>query len=214
MRPELVVFDCDGVLVDSEPPVTKLLARYFSAHGLKTDPEEVNSFFLGGTLRGAGEEAIRRGAMLPEDWLEDFMPRMFALLRQGVPLILGVLDLIDALDRAGIASAIVSNGSMEKMQITLTPSGLFDRFAGRIFSGYVHGAPKPAPDLVLAAMAQAGATQATTVMIDDSPAGCRAGVAAGARTFGFATEGQDAALAEVGAEVVNTMSQVARKIGL
>jgi HAD superfamily hydrolase (TIGR01509 family) len=209
-----VIFDCDGVLVDSEPVVTGLMARYFSAHGLPLEPAEVHDLFVGGTLRGAGAEAAQRGAVLPDDWFEVFTAQMFDLLRQGVPLISGVVELLDALDAAGVATAIVSNGSMDKMQITLAPWGLLDRFEGRIFSGYEHGAPKPAPHMVLAAMQQAGVDAKGTVMIDDSPAGCRAGVAAGVRTFGFATEGQDGALADVGAEVVGTMAQIQRLIAV
>ena len=205
---KLVIFDCDGVLVDSEPPVIGLMARYFTAHGFSLSEHDVHSLFVGGTLRGAGEEATRRGAILPDDWFDDFKSQMFALLRQGVPLIAGIIPLIDALDDAGIAKAIVSNGAVDKMQITLGPHGLMDRFNGAIYSGYIHGSPKPAPDMVRAAMAQFGATPAQTVMIDDSPAGCRAGIAAGVRTLGFATEGQDAKLAETGAEVVGSMAQI------
>lgn len=211
---KLVIFDCDGVLVDSEPVTTGLMARYFGQYGLVIAPEEVHTLFVGGTMRGAGEEAMRMGARMPEGWFEDITGQMFALLREGVPLIPGVADLIDAVDTAGLAKAVVSNGAMEKMQITLTPSGLYDRFAGCIFSGYVHGSPKPAPDLVLAAMKQAGVTPEQAVMIDDSPAGCRAGVAAGVRTFGYATEGQDAALAAVGAEVVGDMREITEALGL
>lgn len=206
--PKLIIFDCDGVLVDSEPPVTALMADYFTKHGLAIAPAEVHSLFTGGTLRGAGAEAMRRGATLPDNWFPEFTALMFDLLRQGVPTIPGVIDLIDACDAAGIATAIASNGAMEKMDITLAPSGLLTRFAGRTYSGHIHGTPKPAPDLIQLAMKNAGTTPDQTIMIDDSTAGCRAGIAAGVRTFGFATEGQDAALAAIGAEVVNTMSEI------
>lgn len=210
----LLIFDCDGVLVDSEGPTLSLMAAFFTRNGLPMTSGEADTLFVGGTLRSAGEEAIRRGASLPEGWFADLNGSVIARMAEGVPLIPGVTDLIDQAEAAGITIAVASNGPMEKMRASLGPSGLYQRLESRIYSGHVHGTPKPAPDLVLHAMAQAGVTPSETAMIDDSPSGCRAAVAAGVRCFGFADRGQAAALAAVGAEPVPDMATIAARLGL
>lgn len=211
MIPKLVVFDCDGVLVDSEGVTSDVLVENLNSHGLPITLRDVAELFTGGTMDGVFATAKARGADLPDRWVEDIYRVIYAKLAEGVPLIDGVVDLIDALEAAGVAVWVASNGTYRKMEITLTPSGLADRLAGRILSRQ-NFAPKPAPDMILHAMAQTGARAAETVMVDDSTAGCRAGVAAGVRTFGFATEGQDARLAAVGAEVVRSMAEIQRRL--
>jgi len=84
------------------------------------------------------------GAVLPDDWVDQLYQDIFAALGKGVPVFDGVFDLLNALDTAGIATAIASNGPMRKMEITLRPTQLWDRFAPRIYSGHDY-APKPAP---------------------------------------------------------------------
>ncbi len=213
MRPELVMFDCDGVLVDSEGASTEVMAAFFRSYGADIEARDVHALFVGGTLRSAGELMIERGCALPGGWFDDLVGRVVDRMAQGVPVVPGVVDLLDRLDAADFATAIVSNGSDAKMQASLGPSGLYARFEGRIFSGYTRP-PKPSPAMIFDAMAQAGASAERSVMIDDSAPGCRSGVAAGVRTLGFAVEGQGADLAAVGAEVVTSMADVARVIGL
>ena len=213
MTPKLVIFDCDGVLVDSEPMTCKIIAANLTRHGLPTTLADVESFFLGGTMAAVGDEARRRGAALPDTWLNDIYADIYASLRQGVDLMPDVLPFVDLLDAAGIARAVASNGSREKMEITLTPSGLLARFAGHIYSGHDH-VPKPAPDMLLRACADAGVTPDQAVMIDDSPAGCRAAQAAHIRCFGFAPHGEGAALAAVGAQPVRSFAAIASALGL
>lgn len=107
-----------------------------------------------------------------------------------MPLVPGVLDLLQALEAAGIAVAIASNGPRRKMQITLTPSGLWARFAPRIHSAQDEFRPKPDPHMLRKAMAEAGTDAARTLFIDDSPAGAGAGPAAGVRTLGYDPAGR------------------------
>lgn len=213
MTVKLVIFDCDGVLVDTEPTTNIVIAENLTRYGLPMTPTEVHALFTGGTIRGAGEEATRRGAALPANWEADLYAEMFAALAKGVAVIPGVVSLIDALDAAGVARAIASNGPVAKMKVSLTPSGLFARFAGRIYSGHDHG-PKPAPDMLKQIMGDAGVSPNETVMIDDMPAGFLAAKAAGVRCFGYVADGDPSRVKSTGAEPVKEMAQIAKALGL
>ncbi len=213
MTPKLVIFDCDGVLVDTEPTTDAIIARRLTACGLPIAPEETSAMFIGGTIQGIADEARRKGADLPADWVDGTYAEMFAALAKGVPVFDGVDALLDKLEAAGIATAIASNGPMRKMEITLTPSGLIDRFQGRIYSGHDY-VPKPDPTMIYHAMRVANCTVAQTVFIDDSVNGAKAGIAAGVRTLGFAPEDDDGRRAAIGAEVVTHMDDIATRLGL
>ena len=213
MTVDLVIFDCDGVLVDSEPATDVVISDFLNAYGLPVTPSEVHSLFVGGTMASVGEEAMRRGAQLPEGWLEALYDRVFTRLGQGVPVIAGVTEMIDLLDARGIARAIASNGPVRKMEITLTPSGLLNRFAPHIYSGHDHG-PKPAPDMIYRIMADLGIDPTRAVMIDDTSTGCRAAQAAGIRCFGFAPDGGAARFAGTGAEMIRSLDEVQDRLGL
>lgn len=214
MRPDAVLFDCDGVLVDSEPITERVMAANFARHGWDVPLEQVHTLFVGGTMKGAGEEAARRGAILPDTWLEDIYADIYAALRAGTPPIQGVHALLDKLDAAGIPYAVGSNGEMEKMEITLGQTGLLERFDGRLVSAHELGIAKPDPAVYLEAARLLGVDPARSVVIDDSPSGVRAGVASGARTFGFAEHSNCTKLATLGAEVVRSMDEVAEVLGL
>ncbi|MCO4843877.1 MAG: HAD family phosphatase [Yoonia sp.] len=112
---KLVIFDCDGVLIDSEPPTLRVIADSLTRYGLAMQPEDVAAQFTGGALMDLGIAATALGATLPDDWLTQTYDEMFMALREGVALIDGILPLLDKLDTAGIAKAIASNGPMEKM---------------------------------------------------------------------------------------------------
>lgn len=210
---KLVIFDCDGVLVDSEGPVNDLLRDDLNGRGLSLRAEDMRELFVGGTMEGVFRQARRMGGELPDDWVDRFYEKMFARLAQGVSLIDGVLDLIDAVEASGAQIWVASNGPYQKMRHTLVPHGLWDRFDGRIMSREDF-APKPAPDMIYHAMEHAGASRVETVFVDDSPTGCAAGIAAGVRTIGYAAETPAAILAETGAEPVASMTEVRRLLGL
>lgn len=212
MTLEAVIFDCDGVVVDSEPAAFELLAQDLALHGLPMSLDEVHRQFLGGTVHGLLEKANAMGATLPASWPNDFYDRLYAILAQGTPLMPGILTVLDALDAASIPFAIGSNGSDDKMQITLGQHGLIPRFKG-LFSGQTLGKPKPAPDLYLHAARALGANPAHCVVIEDSPTGARAAKAAGMRCMGYAPHGNPA-LADVGAELFSDMKDLPSLLGL
>ncbi len=188
MIPELVIFDCDGVLVDTEPVTDIVLAENLTAHGLPIAPHDVHSLFAGGTMQGVLETARQKGANLPDNWLDQIYAQVFDALAKGVPVVPGVITLLDRLEKAGIAIAVASNGPMQKMRISLGPSGLWDRLEGRIYSREDHE-PKPRPGMLLHAMAVAGTCPDRTVMIDDMPAGWGAAHAAKVRALAYVADG-------------------------
>lgn len=213
MTLKLVVFDCDGVLVETESITTQILVDNLGKYGLIVKPDEVHDLFVGGTMMSAGAEATRRGATLPEHWLAEVSAAVNAELAKGVVVFDGLFDLLNTLDANGIKTAIASNGPMDKMATSLGPSGLFDRFEGRIYSGR-EMKPKPAPDMLIAAMTQANASPSQTVMIDDTPVGIKSADAAGTRAIGFAAASNADALRATGHPVAMTMADVQRLLRL
>ena len=215
MTPKAVIFDCDGVVMDSEPISFALLSEQMALHGKPMSHAEMRALFLGGTMRSFWHGARALGAMLPDDWVEAHYQRMFARLALGTPLVDGIEAVLDALDAAGLPCAIGSNGPLHKMGIMFAQHpGLWDRFGGRVFSAQTLGAPKPAPDVYLhAARAMAVAPQ-DCVVIEDSLSGLRAAKAAGMRCFGFAAEDDGAALAAEGATVFHHMADLPGLLGI
>ncbi len=215
MIPSAVLFDCDGVIVDSEPILFDLLTGDLARHGLPLSADEMERLFIGGTIPGVQARARELGAHLPDDWVDDFYVRLYTRLAQGAPLVPGIEAVLDALDAAGIPYAVGSNGSDRKMQVTLGqhPS-IMRRLSGRTFSGQTLGKPKPAPDLYLHAAAFLGVAPQACVVVEDSPTGARAAKAAGMRCFGFAPHGSGTALVNEGATLFRAMSDLPGLLGL
>ncbi|MDZ7908027.1 MAG: HAD family phosphatase [Gemmobacter sp.] len=117
MTPAAVLFDCDGVVVDSEPMTFDLLADDLAARGLILTHAEMEQQFLGGTIERVGIKARAMGADIPEGWTDLFYEKLYARLAEGMALIADVLQVFDALDAAGIPYAIGSNSTMRKMVI-------------------------------------------------------------------------------------------------
>ena len=214
MRPAAVIFDCDGVVVDSEHPTLVMIRDDLERYGLTLTLEELEAGYIGGTVETVAAKARANGARLPEDWVRDFYDRMYAMLRASVPLIPGVVGVLDALDAAGVPFAMGSNGTHEKMAITLGQHGLIERFRGHLYSGQALGRPKPAPDLFLHAAGRLGVPAAECVVVEDSAAGARAARAAGMRCYGYAPKGAHAALAAEGAILFHRMEDLPGILGI
>jgi HAD superfamily hydrolase (TIGR01509 family) len=184
MTPKAVIFDCDGVVVDSEPIAFAQLGQDLAEHGLAVPHAEIERHLLGLTMKNVRLRAIEMGAALPEDWVEQFYAKLYAALAKGVPLMPGLLALLDRLEAAGVPFAMGSNGNRQKMEITLGQHpGLQSRFTGGIWSGQEMPHPKPAPDLYLHAAAAMGVAPGACVVVEDSPTGARAARAAGMRCY-------------------------------
>ena len=210
---DMVIFDCDGVLVDSEPITTRLIQRSLAAHGLALSLEEVMGSFVGGTMAGVFEKARGMGARLPEDWVDQIYAAMFEALAEEVELIPGAAAVLDALDAAGVPYAVGSNGPHDKMKITLARTGLAARLEGRVYSREDVANPKPAPDVYLKAAADAGIVPERCAVVEDSESGARAGKAAGMTVFGFAAETPAERLREVCDQVFDDMAALPGLLG-
>jgi len=203
--PELIIFDCDGVLVDSEPIANRVFTRALNEIGLALDYGEVCALFIGLSMARCMEliEA-ELGRPAPAGFLDDLQRRTFEAFRtealQPVP---GVPELLEGLRRP---YCVASSGEPEKMRTTLGLTGLLPRFEGRIFSAVEVERGKPAPDLFLHAAARMGAAPERCVVVEDSEPGVLAGRAAGMRVVGFAARGQGPRLAAAGAETIESMA--------
>ena len=180
----LVIFDCDGVLVDTERIAVKIDVVVLSKLGWTMTEAEVIERFMG----RSDEEMTREieahlGRRLPASWEEPFRHlyrEAFAAELQPVP------GIVEALDAIAIATCVASSGTHEKIRFTLRLTGLYERFAGRIFSVSEVARGKPAPDLFLHAARRMGVEPAGCVVVEDSPYGIEAARAAGMRAFGYA----------------------------
>ena len=207
--PKLVIFDCDGVLVDSETITNVLLRDDLAGRGLNLSLTEIMAIFVGGTMSGVAKKAAEMGADIPGDWVDGFYKKMHEGLARGTPLIDGVEAVIDRLDAVGIPYCVGSNGSLEKMGITLGQHPRVQaRLAGKLYSAHALGTAKPDPDMFLIAAREFGVAPGDCAVIDDSPTGCIAARRAGMQGFGFAEHDDGARLAAEGAIVFHRMADL------
>lgn len=203
--PGLVIFDNDGVLVDSERLANTILAELLTEAGLPYTVEEAVRDFMGGSMVSMRQQAeAKLGSALPAELEDRYHERLFAGFAhlQPVP---GVREVLDQLDASGISYCLASSGTHRRIHTALTTVGFWDRFEGRIFSSedVEHG--KPAPDLFMHAANTLGVKPADCVVVEDSPLGVAAANAAGMRVFGFAAM-TDPAKLSTATEVFHNMT--------
>ena len=183
MNFDLVIFDCDGVLVDSEVISCRTHADVLSRHGYPITQEQVFDRFLGRSTRQANSEVeAELGRALPDDFhvqLQDELFRSFEAVLDAVPHIHSALDAITQ------AVCVASSGSHQRMRVTLGRARLYDRFAPNIFSASQVINGKPAPDLFLFAASQMNVPPERCLVIEDSIPGVTGGRAAGMNVLGF-----------------------------
>jgi len=211
MPPELVIFDCDGVLVDTERLTNRNLAEMITDLGFPISGPECQRRFMGRTLenvRAMVEEMI--GRALPADWLDQVREKDLKSFEAGVPAVPGIETVLDDLDRRGVPYCVGSSGKYAKMNATLGSSGLLPRVSGRLFSAQDCEKGKPAPDVFLLAAKTMGFDPGACVVIEDSLPGVRAAKAAGMAVFAYAgdpTCDRDAMQAE-GAQLFDRMEDL------
>ena len=206
--PHLVIFDCDGVLVDSEPITNQILVDNLARYDLQVSLADCMTLFVGGTMRGVETRARELGADLPKNWIDEIYGDIYARLRQGLPSVRGIEAVLDRLEAADIPYCVASNGSEEKMEITLGATGLARRFEGNRFSAHTLGVAKPDPRLFLIAAEKMGGDAAHAAVIEDSPTGAKAAARAHIPCFGYAEHDDGARLAAEGAYVFHDMADL------
>lgn len=180
----LVIFDCDGVLVDSERLAIRVDVQVLASLGWHVTEAEVVERFVGKSdahMKREVEEHL--GRKLPADWDHAFRDAYLDAFRRDLRPVDGV---VAALDAIALPTCVASSGTHEKMRFTLGLTGLFDRFDGRIFSATEVSRGKPFPDLFLHAAARMGVDPAACAVVEDSRFGVEAARAAGMRAFGYA----------------------------
>lgn len=208
-----VVFDCDGVLVDSEPAANRILAEELTRIGVPTTTEDSVRDYMGRSWGHMVETVTARlGAPPPAALAAVYRARLFAAYAAGeVEAIPGIAAALDGLDALGIPYCVASSGDHERIRNGLRAAGVADRFDdARIFSADDVGRGKPWPDLFLHAAERMGFEPSTTVVVEDSPAGVEAGRAAGMEVLGYAARTPVRLLRDAGARTFEEMSQLPR----
>ena len=201
-RPGAVIFDCDGVLVDSEPTTNGVLSEMLNELGLDFDVERTIKTFMGKSVRDEmAAIEVMIGRPLAADWHQQFVRRRDAALAAGVKEVPGVRAVVESVAALGIPYAVASGADCAKMRLTLGTCGLLAFFDQRMFGADMVARAKPAPDVYQLAMKTLGVAPEVTVVIEDTPTGVRAGVAAGATVYGLTTLNTPATLKEAGAGV-------------
>jgi HAD superfamily hydrolase (TIGR01509 family) len=197
---DLVIFDCDGVLVDSEIVTNRVFADMLSELGVPVTLEYMFERFMGQSMAHClAHVAELLGRPAPEGFLPEYRRRSDGALADEVVAVPGVEGVLDALD---VPWCVASNGPRDKMELTLGKTGLLARCGARLYSAYEVARPKPAPDLFLHAAEALGASPSRTAVVEDSPAGVAAALAAGMRPYAYARRTPAARLRQAGATIL------------
>jgi len=210
-RFDLVIFDCDGVLVDSEPLANQALSEGLADLGLSMSVAETRRAFLGLSWRDCvAKIETLTGRRVPEDFTDRMTARDKELFEAHLQPVPGVRAVVEALQERGMPFCVASSGAVEKIRMTLGLTRLLPFFEGKIFSAKMVANGKPAPDVFLLAAQTMGAAPQRCLVIEDSPNGVRGAVAAGMTVLGYAgdpeTDAQE--LERLGARAITRMDAV------
>ncbi len=206
--PRLVIFDCDGVLVDSEPASSVVV--FEEARALGWDVTEAEAAGFVGLRWSDLQPVFQRHSDVPlgAGWPDHMQARLIAALDGHLRTMPGAAEMLRAVSAMGLPYRVASNSSHEEMAVKFRLAGLEALVAGRVHSARDVGVGKPAPDLFLAAAAAGGVAPEACVVVEDSAPGVRAAVAAGMACIGYAPLGDVFGLASLGAVVVRSLDQV------
>jgi len=212
----LVIFDCDGVLVDSETISNGVLARLLSAEGLPTTLAQARRDYQGLLLGEVFERAGQKlGRALPEDLPSRFESERAEVFRRELEPVPGAGEVVEQVAAAGVAVCVASQGKLEKTRLSLELTGLRSLFPDRVlFSAWNVPRGKPHPDLFLQAAAEMGVEPAHCVVVEDTPSGVTAGVSAGMRVYGYAADSDEDALRRAGARTFDLLEQLPELLAL
>ncbi len=214
----LTIFDCDGVLVDSEEAANRVMVEMLAGTGFEITLEDCMARFVGKSMKTVQAEVMAEtGKAFPPGWTEAIRARTIETLqRERVAAIPGIRAVVAAHRAMGRPYCVASSGRVEKMHATLGSSGLLELFDDVLFSVTMVGRGKPAPDLFLHAAEVMGHPPGACVVVEDSLPGVQAGVAAGMRVCAYAAAPyvDAAAYRALGAEVFTDMGELPGLLGL
>jgi len=207
---QLVIFDCDGVLVDSEVISNEVLARALTEQGLPTTLAQARRDYQGLLLAEIDSRAAAKlGRPLTQDWLERYERDRAAVFRRELRAVPGVAEAVRRIKAAGVAVCVASQGKLEKTRLSLKLTKLDHLFGDEVlFSAYSVPRGKPHPDLFLHAAASMAVEPARCAVVEDTPSGVTAAVSAGMRVLGYAADSDEVALRQAGAEVFGAMEEL------
>jgi HAD superfamily hydrolase (TIGR01509 family) len=213
---QLVIFDCDGVLVDSEVISNDVLARMLTAEGLPTTMSEARHACQGLLLADIVARARERlDRELPADWLTRYELERNEAFRRDLEPVQGAAEAVQQVIAAGVKVCVASQGKLEKTQLTLGLTGLRNLFPdGALFSAYSVARGKPHPDLFLHAASAMQTEPARAVVVEDTASGVTAAVSAGMRALGLVADSDEASLRRAGAEVMRSLDELPALLGL
>lgn len=213
---QLVIFDCDGVLVDSEVISNDVLAQSLCAEGLPTTLAEARCDYQGLLLSEVVSRAeAKLGHSLPEDWLANYERDRTRAFRRDLRPVPGATEAVRHVIDAGIAVCVASQGKLEKTRSSLELTGLRELFPDdALFSAHDVPRGKPHPDLFLHAASTMGAEPSDCVVIEDTASGVTAAVSAGMRVLGYVADSDEASIRRAGAELMQSLDQLPRLLGI
>ena len=215
-KPGLVIFDCDGVLVDTERLGNQRLSALLTEAGFEISYEDCRRTFVGKPMAAVQAHVEAAGVSLGEDFVQRWNDGLPALFAAGVEPIAHVREAVAAIAVAGIPHCVASSGQLSKMRLTLGLTGLLPLFEHALFSVSMVARGKPFPDLFLHAAREMGHTPESCVVVEDSVAGVTAARAAGMRALAYAgdAEAERDRLAEAGGELFDDMRDLPHLIGI
>ncbi|TAL03809.1 MAG: HAD family hydrolase [Rhodospirillaceae bacterium] len=215
MSSDLIIFDCDGVLVDSEPISNRVIVDLLAEAGWILSEDDSQRRFRGRRMDDViAQIETHLGRPLPRDWLSQYEERRNAAFRQSLKPIPGIARVLACVAELNRPMCVASSGSIAKTRMTLGLTGLASFFGDRLYSSSGLANGKPAPDLFLHAAAAMGFDPPQCVVIEDSLPGVQAAQAAGMRCFGYAADSDSEALKACGATCFTDMAALPGLLGL
>lgn len=216
MTPGLVIFDCDGVLVDSERLGNQRLAQMLTEAGFPISYEDCRRTFVGKPMAAVKAHVEARGVMLGADFVQRWNDGLPDVFRNGLDPVPHVGEAVQAIASAGIPFCVASSGQLTKMRLTLGLTGLLPYFEQSLFSVSMVSRGKPFPDLFLHAAQAMGHPPEACVVVEDSVAGVTAARAAGMRALAYAgdPEAEREGLTHAGGELFDDMRDLPRLVGI
>lgn len=208
-----LIFDCDGVLIDSEYLASRVESEQLHALGVELGVEEAHALFLGKTVDGVLDAiAARSGTRPGSSWIYNWAFATAHAFMRELKAVDGVGVAIESLRRRGHRMAVASQSPLARVQLSLHVAGLAGQFGEHIYVTSMVARPKPAPDVYLLAARKLGAAPADCIVIEDSPAGAAAARAAGMRAIGYAPGPTLEAMQASGATVIRSMDELIGRI--